>query len=811
MPRHIHFRTATVGIAARAVQGALLAVALAACTSETTVVGSDAAPLPAEVKIDGEFLIFTHTTTRLTATTVNGSDSTYTWSSSDVAVATMAADGTVTGVSAGKVTVTATGATTKVAGKYNMVVAVDVPFVADWLSSGHADTTALAFNDWNTATPPQIPVDCARCHSTPGYRDYLGDDGTTAFQVDNPAPVGTVVECKACHNQAAQQLTQVTFPSGKTITGLGPEARCMTCHQGRESTVSVDATIAAAAAPDDDTASAQLGFKNIHYFAAGATLEAGRVKGGYQYAGQTYDTRFRHVPGKDTCIGCHDQHTLQVKIGECAQCHEGVTTAADLKNIRMIASQNQDYDGDGNTTEGIAAEIDGLRDTLLTAIKAYVTDKALAKICYSAAAYPYFFIDTNGNGTCEDTEAVFANRYASWTNRLLRAAYNYQVSLKDPGAFAHNAKYIIELLYDSILDVNGALAAPADVSKLVRSDPGHFDGAGPAARHWDNENPALDAVPGSCSRCHSGSAGYRFYLTYGVGNNVTEPDNGMDCATCHDTFGIAGQPDAFKVVSVASVTFPSNVTVKPDTKTTATSFVCMTCHQGRESKSTIDAAIAANKLGFRNVHYLAAGATAYGGEAHVGYEYPGKTYAGRWQHSGSSATNDCATCHNPVNTKHTFQIADNMAACKACHGTANVPEDIHVAFAHKADYDGDGKCADTTICSANESLADEIRHLAAKLLSQIQVAAGSNKICYNANAYPYFLIDTNGNGTCDSGELAASNGFTAWTPALMKAAHNYQISVKEPGAWSHNFNYMAELLIDSIQDLGGDVSTLTRP
>ena len=45
----------------------------------------------------------------------------------------------------------------------------------------------------------------------------------------------------------------------------------------------------------------------------------------------------------------------------------------------------------------------------------------------------------------------------------------------------------------------------------------------------------------------------------------------------------------------------------------------------------------------------------------------------------------------------------------------------------------------------------------------------------------------------------------------MKAAFNYQMSRKEPGAWAHNFNYMAELLYDSVEDLGGSVAGLVRP
>ena len=41
----------------------------------------------------------------------------------------------------------------------------------------------------------------------------------------------------------------------------------------------------------------------------------------------------------------------------------------------------------------------------------------------------------------------------------------------------------------------------------------------------------------------------------------------------------------------------------------------------------------------------------------------------------------------------------------------------------------------------------------------------------------------------------------------MKAAYNYQLSRKEPGAWAHNFDYVAQLLFDSVADLGGSVTT----
>jgi hypothetical protein len=69
----------------------------------------------------------------------------------------------------------------------------------------------------------------------------------------------------------------------------------------------------------------------------------------------------------------------------------------------MIASFNQDYDGDGNTTEGSSAE------------------------------------------------SSYGNRNTDWTPVLLQAAHNDQLAHTEPGAWAHN--------FDSIGDVGGLTEA----------------------------------------------------------------------------------------------------------------------------------------------------------------------------------------------------------------------------------------------------------------------------------------------------------------------------------------------------------------
>ena len=168
-----------------------------------------------------------------------------------------------------------------------------IPFEEQWANSGHNDVEAEAFRHWDG--DGEVSPACARCHSTPGYLDYIGADGSAAGSVEAPAPLGTTVECAACHNDTTGSMTSVVMPSGVEITGLGDESRCMQCHQGRHSTVSVNAGIEEAGLTDNvDAVSEDLGFSNIHYFAAAATQYGTVAMGGYEYDGKAYDAKFDH-------------------------------------------------------------------------------------------------------------------------------------------------------------------------------------------------------------------------------------------------------------------------------------------------------------------------------------------------------------------------------------------------------------------------------------------------------------------------------------------------------------------------------------
>ena len=160
------------------------------------------------------------------------------------------------------------------------------------------------------------------------------------------------------------------------------------------------------------------------------------------------------------CKDCHDVHALQPKLETCAGCH-GDTAPEDIR----FNTDTTDWDGDGDVTEGIKGEIDTLAEALYTQIQTYATEASGAGIVYSPSAYPYFFLDADGNGEPDQNDqGQNTNFNGYWTPRLLRAAFNYQYSQKDPGAFVHNPKYVIQFLIDSIEDLGG------DVSQYTRPE-----------------------------------------------------------------------------------------------------------------------------------------------------------------------------------------------------------------------------------------------------------------------------------------------------------------------------------------------------
>jgi hypothetical protein len=676
---------------------------------------------------------------------------------------------------------------------------VQVPFHDLWVASPHADPEAVAFTYWDDPDR-DFPVVCARCHSTEGYVSFMGADGSEFGVVEQVPERGSIITCTACHNEATMAIRSVTFPSGAIIPDLGNEATCMRCHQGRSSHVQVQSAIEAAGATDDvDEVLADLTFINIHYYAAAATQYGSLVMGGYQYEGLSYDPFFHHVEGFNQCQQCHDPHSLEVRVESCVACHPNAATEEGLRNIRMEGSL-VDYDGDGDVTEGLYYEVQGLQEMLFAGIQQYAAEVSETPIGY-ANRHPYFFIDTDGSGEITDDEAVPANRYNAWTPRLLQAAYNYQVSKKDPGAFAHGGKYIIQILYDSIDNLNEALPQPIDLTNAHREDPGHFQASAQAFRYWDEQG----IVPADCSKCHT-ATGLPLFLAEAARSpdQVTgrtiglQPTSGLYCSTCHDDV------QNFTIRQVEAVRFPSGAILTLGEENN----LCMNCHQGREANQTVKAAIqragvdddeVSPALAFRNPHYFGAAATLFGTEAQGAFEYEDEEYNGRFLHVPNF--NTCVQCHDP----HSLEI--RLQACSACHTGVQTLEDLRaIRFGSPPlDFDGDGEL---------KGIGEEIETMHGFLYEAILQYALENPdtaaIAY-ADSFPYWFIDQDEDGVISPAERTFANRYNTWTPRLLAAAYNYKWVASDPGAFAHNGLYIIQILYDSLESLEWDVTDMERP
>jgi cytochrome c553 len=325
---------------------------------------------------------------------------------------------------------------------------------------GHFNRDGKAFHYWDSQK--EIPAPCARCHSANGVPEYL-KEGKNA-----PAPhLKNALPCTVCHanmlTYERHAVARVNFASGLSVdTGDNNMNLCMTCHQGRESTASVNKAVGGMA---PDAPNPKLAFIHVHYYPAGATIYGTDAKVAYEYVGKNYAGRFAHVPGVNTCTACHDPHGGQTLVEKCGACHQGVKTLANAATIRM--STRGDIDGNGRE-EGLAREIANQKRELYAAIQQYARAVGGTAIAYTPDASPYWYADTNGNGRIEPEEMRAENSYKAYTPRLLQAVYNYTFALRDPGAAYHNGRYTAQLLHDSLESLAASGKAGVNMAGKVR-------------------------------------------------------------------------------------------------------------------------------------------------------------------------------------------------------------------------------------------------------------------------------------------------------------------------------------------------------
>lgn len=327
--------------------------------------------------------------------------------------------------------------------------------ISAWSRSGHANIASRSFSNWNDAG--EIPPVCATCHSGAGFRALHGLDGSQPGLPDHPMPTGGVVDCDTCHNPRLSSVEEIRFPSGLMHPVAPGEASCLTCHQGRAAGNMITNAVADKA---EDLPDPDLGFINPHYAVAASTWLGGYAASGYHYPGKPYSGRFFHARPVASCASCHDPHTLTVSEQTCLTCHQ----ESQPQDIRL---SRQSFDGSGNLTQGIRADIAANADLLKGMLSDYAAQIAGTPMVYDGHRHPYFFADANGDGIMDEAEGKPAP-YNAWTPRLLKAAYNWKFVTADPGAYAHNPHYALELLYDTIEDLGNPLGFDMAAAGLAR-------------------------------------------------------------------------------------------------------------------------------------------------------------------------------------------------------------------------------------------------------------------------------------------------------------------------------------------------------
>ena len=351
---------------------------------------------------------------------------------------------------------------------------------------------------------------------------------------------------------------------------------------------------------------------------------------------------------------------------------------------------------------------------------------------------------------------------------------------------------------------------------------GHANGYAEPFNHWNAEGE----VDQGCARCHS-SAGFQQLAESSVdanGDPILPDFNAvtaqsaiypkvLNCETCHEPNG--GGITRYQAGELQTVVFPSGAE-----KTLGdSSNLCMQCHQGRESGLSVANAVPGTNGFFRfiNRHYFAEAAIFFGSEVTAGYEYPGKTYAGKNTFAGHEQVErqDCIQCHLFTTNQETGGVKKdhdffpNIEDCNGCHhDEEDFPlsdfRDLGKPFGNPSvDYDGD---------RVGESFRHEVDGLQARLIVVMNVYAKANgldPIMYTTGGYPYFFTASCYLSDPDCVPVPLGS-YSTFDKPLLEAAYNYHCA-QDPGSGIHNHKYVIQTVYDAIEDLGGSTAGLIRP
>lgn len=308
-------------------------------------------------------------------------------------------------------------------------------YSAEWNNSLHAKMT-------RTPSGSASRIACVRCHTAPGfinYITYLGSTNSYATNYNYEA-----VTCQACHNphdasnpHELRTSTVVPLADGTVVTNAGAGGFCFNCHTSRNGSV----TNSVISYPQGLAT-----WNGGSSFGPHDSPQADMLEGvnGYTY-GQVMPVSPHANVVSNTCVGCHMQtiastdpaftlaggHTTKMSYTNnlgvvtpvtavCVQCHG---------NINTFNFPVADYDGDG-VVEGVQTEVRNLLNKLTTLLP-------------------------NSSGVVDGSVKTSLSVKTNWPAKYLQAAYNWQFVSNDGSLGVHNLAYTVALLKASIANLTG--------------------------------------------------------------------------------------------------------------------------------------------------------------------------------------------------------------------------------------------------------------------------------------------------------------------------------------------------------------------
>jgi len=287
---------------------------------------------------------------------------------------------------------------------------------------------------------------CTKCHSPQGFVQW--QEGQTPISTE----AGRLT-CAGCHDphnvkmfpETAHQVRvydtvmidsiDINTGTNVVLTGQGPSAVCMQCHNARRGPFQINNGLAyyLGGTPHESTATDVLLGLN-----ACTNIVVAVVTNGMTNVTQVASVVLQNSAhtGVAKCIDCHmypDNNPARLSgvanIAACNQCHAGVdpvTAAEGFDHVSVITGGRGNYDGSSNGVAGVQTEVAGVMTNL------YNKMIATGLVYTGAGGSPWSGFAGNANPV---------------KNALQRAAvWNYQLITNERSMGVHNTAYTVGLL-----------------------------------------------------------------------------------------------------------------------------------------------------------------------------------------------------------------------------------------------------------------------------------------------------------------------------------------------------------------------------